>query len=324
MTMKYDNEELIDLDAPDNKPVMVVSSDPDSGETSVLEHLPPTSSERMKTALFGFFAGLVIALIPSIAVVIFLLNENAENIFPRVALIPAAGAVLGAAVWSLLFDYSCRKGLLRVDRNILQYSTWTGVNTVPLGTVFGAGSEGSVLGEVLRVCAVSDDNRGFVSMTPRFSRYGAISGPARRLGGNVEEGNEFVRKVIIYHIDERRKQGLPVAELPPFHFKSVQAHKKYLITGESLTDATFECDGKILVYENKDGRREIPVTAVRKTTVIEHRSQHGRTAYRVKLTLDPGTGHEELLMDILRMSYPEEIDRYCRCLPTLFPREREF
>jgi hypothetical protein len=122
-------------------------------------------------------------------------------------------------------------------------------------------------------------------------------------------------------MQDRSKKGLRMSELPEYRFTSVQTHREFLIAGDVVEDARFECNGKTLVYEKKGERWEIPVTSVRKTTIHEARSKHGRTAYKVFLKLDPSCGHEELKIDILRMGHSEEIDRYCRCLPTVFPKK---
>ena len=89
----------------------------------------------------------------------------------------------------------------------------------------------------------------------------------------------------------------------------------------TILDAVFECDGNILVYTKGTDRYEIPVTAIRKCEIKKVQSQYGVTQWEVNLFVDPAYG-DTLKMDIRSMPYAQEIDEYCRALPTIFPPQK--
>jgi hypothetical protein len=315
-----DMDTLIDLNAGIEEERTWSDAPSMRSEASVLRMGETTPEMRRKSTWVGFGLGLLVGLIPAAVAVVTTMKMWPENIFFGALTLGVCSAV-GILINQSLLGQEKRDGYLKVDWEALEYWTRGGIVTISMGDIFGAGPEKGFLKEILRVCVVADNKRGFEFKKPGFDGYVAESGAARKIGGSIETGNALVRKTIIYHMQDRRKKGLRVSELPEYRFKSVQAHREFLIAGDVVEDAKFDCDGKTLVYEKKSERWEIPVRSVRKTSVHEARSQYGRTAYRVTLELDPSSGYEELKMDILRMSNAEEIDRYCRCLPTVFPRK---
>ncbi len=316
--MQDDMEALIDISNGTDDDGWDRSFGFDSTGTSVLKRGEPTIADRRKTAFIGLGLGMLVGLVPAGVAFAVMFDAYPSGLWIA-AIVPGVAAVIGSLIGIAILNAEVRDGFLKVDREVIEYWTRSGTVSIPLSRIFGAGPDRGFMGEILRVCVLADNARGFEFKTPSFSGYEAVSGPARKIGGSVETGNMLARKTIIHHVKERRKAGLPVAELPEYRFKSVQTHREFLVAGGTVVDATFECDGKNLVYENKEGRVRVPVTAVRETKIMEARSKYGRTAYKVTMKLDLSCGFEELKMDILRMPHAEEIDRYCRCLPTLFP-----
>ncbi|GAF97968.1 unnamed protein product [marine sediment metagenome] len=126
----------------------------------------------------------------------------------------------------------------------------------------------------------------------------------------------------MHHYNSRKNAGLPFANLPEFRFSAIASHKKKLLWGETIVDGNFSCDGETVHYVTPKQNYEFPVTAVRDVQIKELRSKHGRTKYEVILTLDPSYGPAELKINILQMSNNEEVDRYCRALPSVFTESK--
>lgn len=313
-------EALIDLNAETGEDSEWSDFSDRQSEASVLRMGEVTSGMRRRATWVGFGFGLLVGFIPAGFVFVLTRNMFPDNIFIAALVTGICGAI-GIMITQGLLQRRKNEGNLKVDWEALEYWTPRGIERISMGDIFGAGPDRAMFGEITRICVTADNKRGFEFRKPSFEGFVAEKGPARKIGGTIEKGNSLARKAIIHHIRDRRKKGLRVSELPPYRFESVQTHREYLVAGDVVEDARFECDGKTLVYEKKDERWEIPVTAVRKTKVQEARSQYGRTMYKVTLELDPSCGHEELKMDIIRMPHAEEIDRYCRCLPTVFPKK---
>ncbi len=297
-----------------------------SGEPSILKPGEITPEDRRHAALIGFIPGFLISLVVAgitLLVVLIQLDEKigewTEPIIWGGAILLGVGSLIGMLVRLSNLNLERSEGFLRVDNETVEYWTSRGIVTVPLSEVFGAGPEKGTFSEYLRICFLSGDERGFAFLKRNFKRYEAVSGPGAKLGYYDADGNTIARETIAHHVNMRRDAGLPVAELPPYRYEAIQAHKQKLLYGETVVDAIFECDGVTVNYQHKDNHHKFPVKAVEKIKRTEARSQYGRTAYYLTLTLDPSYGEEKLKIDLMHMPKPEEIDKYCHCLPTVLP-----
>ncbi len=331
--MRDPNEELIDLNtgfeedtaevrARPVRPLLDQTSGerPTSGEPSLLRHREPTENDRKNASVIGFLKGLGISGLISMPFALLMLFSDASTGWWYIVAWLAAGGIIGSRVEQSRLERESKDGFLRVDDSILDCRTRGAMISVPLNRVFGAGPVKGLFGtEFLRIYSLSKSNRGFDFSDRNLSRYEPYSGPAMVFNTFESSGNEIARQTIIRHINNRRKSGEPVAQLPPYNFQSVYAHKQNILFGDTIVEASFLCDGKTLRYTKGSETHEIPVHSVRDVQIKKVESKYGPTEWKVTLRMDPSIGQEDLMIDILRMSNPAEIDAYCRCLPALFP-----
>jgi len=331
--MRDPNEELIDLNAGleedtadvRTRPVSPVldrpsGERPTSGEPSLLRHREPTHNDRKNASAVGFLKGFGVGTLIGIPFALLILFSDAVIGWWYIVAWLVAGGIIGSRVEQSSLARESQDGFLRVDDSILDCRTRGPVVSVPLNRVFGAGPVKGLFGtELLRIYFLSNSNRGFDFKDRNLTRYEPYSGPAMVFNTLESSGNEIARQTIIRHINNRRKSGEPVAQLPPYNFQSVYAHKQNILFGDTIVEASFSCDGKMLRYTKGADTHEIPVHSVRDVQIKKVESKYGPTEWKVTLTMDPSTGQNDLMIDILRMSNPAEIDAYCRCLPALFP-----
>jgi hypothetical protein len=136
---------------------------------------------------------------------------------------------------------------------------------------------------------------------------------------------------------------LPVAEMPPFKFSSTWGEGDLLLSSAIRRGASFACDGRILRYrqkleadvagglysslapqpppvvrENADFR--VPVTHVKSVSVLKGPGTVWDSASQIWIHLDPPEGkHDRIQFDLGYFTNGDEIEKYCQCLPTLFP-----
>jgi hypothetical protein len=222
-----------------------------------------------------------------------------------------------------LLETEAREGFLRVDETTLEYWTRQGEVAIPTGDIFGAAPEGIGRKERLRICYLAALPCGFGCATPDFKHYEPVAGPAIALDPVEGNGNYLARETILLHLGRRRKAGLPVADMPPYRFTSAKSHRAHIFFGETVLDAFFKCDGRTIICMTGAETHRIPVTAVRDVAVDLVQSKYGPTKYNITLILDPSCGRDTIKLDLLGMSNPAEVDKYCRCLPTLLPADEE-
>jgi len=212
-----------------------------------------------------------------------------------------------------------KNGFLKIDDDNVEYWTGKGPVRLDMSAIFGTGPMTGFLNRFTRFYYLSGDPRGFAYSDKSFKFYAPVSGPAYKTVPDDSDGDDLVREAMILHIKRRQGRELKTAELPRYAFDAVQTHKQMLIVGDVIVDAVFECDGKTIRYVKKEEEIKIPVRSVTDVKVVERRSKYGRTAYFVDLIVEPSVGLDKIRIDILGMPKPEEIDKYCRALPTLFP-----
>jgi len=298
----------------------------ESGETSVFRYREVTHEFKgevaTRGATWGFFTAIGVGLLVFLPVYFAgVLEGNFPiNVFRiSVAGWIFTGIMIGMAVTLKNLELESNEGYLKISDNYVEY--WTGRGAVKLLTseIFGTGPVKLTFRRKTRFYFLSNVERGYGFKDKSFKHYVPASGPAKKVGIPDMDGDDMVRGAMIEHIKQRLRQKLRVAELPAYQFTAVQTHRKNLLYGDTVVDAIFECDGKTIFYKNKDEEYKIPVRSVKDVKVREMRSKHGRTAYYVDLYVEPSISLDKIIINILRMPKPEEIDKYCRTFPTLFP-----
>jgi hypothetical protein len=301
---------------------------PRSDQASLLLRQPASIWEKLVAILTGAGIGFGLAMVPVVFLLSFLSQSEdfggdawiswMKNLLPLLVSVLIVGLVIGALLVLRKLAIECRKGFLRVDTDQFQY--WNRKNNVSgaMEKLFGAGPEGKGEGREFRLCYVSDGPGGYDTDDWNFGRYEVVEGPLTGMDAEESDGNTQARQVFLYYINKRRDAGMPVAELPPYAFESVKGHRDFLVIGPLVVDYTFKCDGKTITWTQGDRIFTVPVIAVREVTVDYRSGRGGPTRWIITLVSDPSYGNEVLYFDIRNMSYAEEVERYCRCLPALF------
>ncbi len=316
---------------------------PTSGAASILKQGEPVASERNRALLVGGRTGLLIGILAAVVVASLLLQLDYPAHMRRWAfpILIVAGTGVGSLVASVLYLMECKSGFLRVDDERIVYRRLRGTIKIPLEKVFGAAPEKRGDREFLRICFLKSNKRGFAGLKRNFKAYEAVSGPITRVDQDGKDGNQLAREAIMLHIKNRLNAELPVAELPEYRFISTIRRRERFPTLNMNVDASFMCDGRTLGYTidieyettgafdtalntpvptefSEPGKYEIPVTMVRHVDIIRGPGS-GAMTYQAWLTLDPASGHDKINLDLGHFTKGNEIERYCLCLPTLFP-----
>ncbi len=315
-----------------------------SGQPSILKQGHAVQSERNYALLTGFRTGLIAGVLLAIIVAAVMNSEGYSDVARQQAFlwIIVAGVVIGPVIRLMLYYNECRQGFLRIDDDNITWWTLTGLVQVPMEKVFGAGPERFKDTEVLRVCRLDGSRRGFESMVRNFSAYDPVSGPVMSIVEEGKNGCQLAREVIYHHIGRRIGRKMPVAECPPFVFEASINQKVSQLYQSFRVIAEFRCDGKTFHFSKMtetevigsvsaqvstkipgsmggDGVYEFPVRMIKTVDIIRGTTGGDSGAYTAWVKLDPSTGHEDVNLNLGYFSNAREIDRYIRCLPTLFP-----
>jgi hypothetical protein len=214
-----------------------------------------------------------------------------------------------------------QNGQLRVSNDSITYWTTNGYVTIPTWNVFGAGTDKGTLFTNLRIYHLAEIPRGFAFVKHDFKRYQVTGGPAMRSIVVTDDGNEIVRKTIMYHRRKRKKAGLEIAKVPSYQFRSSQKLLKSLIFGRANPAVEFSCDGVTLLYAEKGEEYKIQVEMIESAKVVKVQTQHGVTQWDVNLKTNLASGYEKVKVNALQLQHSEEVEQYCRAVATSFPEK---
>jgi len=314
-------DNLIDINNDQNSDSFAVS-----GDTSVFRFRELAQDVVLKICMRGMVVAslIAVALGPMIFIIIYFLavdpgavSSNAFVFMIVVWLLFAETIGWSVPLWRLNIEK--KNGFLKIDDDNVEYWTGKGPVRLDVSAIFGAGPVKGFFNRFTRFYYLSGDPRGFAYSDKSFKYYVPVSGPAYKTVMPEADGDDLVREAMILHIKRRQDRELRTAELPRYAFDAVQTHKQMLLVGDVIVDAIFECDGKTIRYVKKEEEIKIPVRSVTDVKVVERRSEYGRTAYFMDLTVEQSVSLDKIRIDILGMPKPEEIDKYCRALPSLFP-----
>ena len=309
--------ELINLNPSDPE-----KTDIPPNEVTVLKRMEIDDRDMRRAIGLGSLIGLTLGLAFFLPILLFLTFEIDVPIEIALPLCLGAGITAGIMIYLNKMKADVSAGYLRVDDDMIEFTKGRKVYSIPMHGVFGAGPVKNWLGHMdLRIYEISSNKRGFQYTARNFGRYNVVSGPGHKFAYSEIDGNAKAREVIMLHYNRRIHNGQPVAEMPPYNFDGVQTHREFLIAGETIVDAVFECDGKTLKYTKGTDNYEFPVTSIRSCDIQKVQSQYGVSRWDVYLYVDPAHG-DKLKIDIRTMPNAQEIDEYCRALPTLFPPQK--
>ncbi|MCX6647217.1 MAG: hypothetical protein NTY09_12800 [bacterium] len=178
----------------------------------------------------------------------------------------------------------------------------------------------STLVILISVCLILTGVNVGVAVLLGLSRLRVTDGHAIHSIVATDDGNEIVRKTIMYHRRQRRKAGLEIAKVPSFQFRSSQKLLKTLFSGNNHP-TEFSCDGVTLLYSEKDQEYKIPVEMIESAKVVKVQTQYGITKWDVNLKTNLASGYERVIVDALQLQNSEEIEQYCRAIATSFPEK---
>jgi hypothetical protein len=296
---------------------------------SIMRHRALSDEDLNTAAISGLLIGLIIGVIFCIAIFFFSFGAIAEDRWSVgkfmwfaifiMAICLFVGAIKGRA--GLVLEF--REGFVKVNEENFQYWSKTGEEIIRLEKIFGAAPETDGSKEHIRICCLVNHPEfpsGFTYLIPDFKRYEPISGPAMEFASSNDNGNAIARKIILYHINKRKEHMWPVAEVPPYRFESVRSHHKNVLWGENVIDESFSCDGKLISISKGNEIINIPVTAIKSVLAEKESSQNSSEKYDLTLILDSSCGCPMIKLNLLNMSFAEEVERYCRCMATVFPQ----
>jgi hypothetical protein len=221
----------------------------------------------------------------------------------------------GGALRKKTFEREIKEGYIKIDQENVEYWTPGKTKTIPMDRLFGAGAEPEAPISGFRFAYLHDNERGFETIVRDFKDYQIAQNPMGLEFPPISSGNDCLSETIRAYISNRRNSGLPVAEIPPYKFKSIQHHHKNVV-GKEVIDASFDSDGKTLFVLAKGSNYTIPVTDVTGIEVNKATYKGSPTKWDINILME---GKGELFFDILNITRPEEIDIYLHCVPVLFP-----
>jgi hypothetical protein len=304
-----------------------LNAKPDSGTLFRLRAVTPDDIKKAITN--GRIVGFVASFLTAVVVAIFATQLPEHHPLAQswlfwvgALLFVVLATFFGGKIRVRRLERESRQGFLRIDPEQLQFQTTGRATNIDMGQLFGAAPEDLYPDKGLRLCFLSDTQRGFISLLHSFKDYEIVEGPKIDPLSQDSDGNEVARAVILYYIGQRRSAGMPVAELPAFAYDAKREHHKHLVVGEHILDISFECDGKMLSIFTDGETYALPVTSVKEVDIQKETVKGSPTRWEITLALDPSCGHESLLLNILNMSRAEEVEYYLVCLPTLFPQPK--
>jgi hypothetical protein len=323
----YKLNSLIDLNArPEDGKNVEFQPLPDS-ETSTLKPREATPAEIQSLGLIYGLIGFGLSLVMLLFAIIAIVNLGDELPDHVTSLIITMCIILtvvnvGVAVRVAISKLSTEteSGRLLINKDSITYWTVNGDVTVPMSQVFGAGPDIGSIFPSLRIYYLSDATRGFAYVKRNFKRYQLTEGPAMRSIVVTDDGNEIVRKTIIYHRRKRKKAGLEYAKVPSFKFRSGQKSLQAAIFGDN-PPVEFNCDGVTLFYTSKDENYKIPVEMIESAKVVKVQTQYGITKWDIVLKTNLASGFENVTVNALRLQHSEEVELYCRAIATSFPEK---
>ncbi|GEM_PF-6995249 len=220
---------------------------------------------------------------------------------------------------ALLVDRICQRryGFVRVSDEAISYRTRPTDNTViALDTLLGAKPHRQERGrQTLRFFVLTPDG-SLRCHAGDFRRYIPAAGPALDAVG-LSEGNQAVLAAVALHFRRRLAASLDVAAFPPFDIDSPVMRFDWR-TLRRRDKESFACDGRKLYMVTESDQYEIPIEAIRSTSVY-YQSLNGMTVrHDITLHIDERWGGGEFPIDLRGRNNADQIILHCECLSALF------
>ncbi|MCX6647556.1 MAG: hypothetical protein NTY09_14530 [bacterium] len=302
-----------------------INPDSKSIQASLLRRRAINAADLKKATTNGRILGFVISFLISVFAIIFSTQIPEENpaignwVFWLIIAIFISGSIFLFGVLRIRsLNREALNGFLSADDNELSFRTTGSKISILMNKLFAVGMEKEFIDETLRICYLSSTERGFMSITQDFQEYEIVQGPLTGANLANPSGNLAGAEVIRYYIARRRSGGQSVAQLPPYAYDS-HKYVKHGLLGERVLDTSFNCDGKMLSIISRGKEYKIPVTAVKDLDIDKATIRGNPTQWDIELTLDPSCGYGSINLNLIDVTYADEVELYLKCLPILLP-----